>query len=376
MKINFEELYSDESFIAYIEGKKDGNTEKWRVLEEKDPEFKREAEKSREIIAAVQNLHHTKAPFDKQKENIFLQRKIRLWERYTIRGLKNRYPVIKFIAIAASFLLVMSISVLTYQYVTGYHHEMIAEASFHQVIAPRGEKAEIILSDGSRIWLNSGSSLKYPEEFTRGKRKVYLEGEAFFDIEKVKNSNFTVNVNDANITVLGTQFNIKNYNEDEELEVTVVEGSVLVADNSSDISFKPLLLKPFDKASISKTAHTIQMSSTLKSPSAETKPSPAKPADRHIIIRHIDPQPEVSWKDQKLIFDNETLGEMAIKMTRWYNIPVYIQDSSLRKERYTGKFVNNENIYQVLNAIELTTPVIHEIRNNEIFIRQKGSKRH
>ncbi len=334
-----------------------------------DPEFRDQAGKIREMVAALKKLHQPKAPFDKLEENAFLQREIELWEKHTTPASMRRIPVVRMIAVAASLLLIMSLSALTYLYFST--RAQTGPAAYHQVIAPKGEKAEVVLSDGTRIWLNSESKLKYPESFTKGKRKVFLDGEAYFDVEKVPNSTFTVNVNDVNITVLGTEFNIKNYRDDDAFEVTVVEGSVMVAENSDKVSFKPLVLKPFEKASISKTSHDVRLESTReKSPSGEIA-APEHAPERKVTVRRVDTQAEVSWKDQKLIFDNETLSEMAVEMSRWYNIPVHVIDPELGKERYTGKFINNENLYQVLSAIELTTPVIYEVKDNEIYIKRK-----
>ncbi len=368
--MKFEELILDDGFISFVEGNNDQSGEKWEKLAEEDPEFRQEMELAREIISALKNLHRSKVPFDKQAENDYLLREIDLREKHSGHRLRRQISVIKVVAIAASLLLIMSLSVLSYYYFSIRQHKVDGHA-FHQVIAPKGEKAEVILSDGSKVWLNSESKLRYPEGFTKGKRKVYLDGEAYFDVEKVKNSTFTVNVNDANITVLGTEFNIKNYQEDDDLEVTVVKGSVLVADNKDKMSYKPLILKPFEKVSISKSNHNIHLESTKNLSEPDVKPDTENQAERKITIKHVDPQADVSWKDQKLIFDNETLSEMAVMMGRWYNIPVHVEDSLLGTQRYTGKFVNNENIYQVLSAIELTTPVDYDVRNNEIFIKQK-----
>ena len=363
--MKFENLYSEDSFIAFSEGKDDESTQYWKELEEKDPEFKAEVDKCREIIVALKNLHHARVPFDKLQENLYLQRRIGLWERYSGSGIKRRIPVIKIFAVAASILLIMSISLLSYLYFNG-SLLVNGEAAYSEVIAPLGEKAEVILPDGSKIWLNSESRLTYPEHFNQGKREVYLEGEAYFDVEKIKNSSFTVNSNDINITVLGTEFNIKNYKNDDDFEVTVVEGSVLVQENdeNSDYGFKPMVIKPFEKASISKINRIVRLESTKKKqvPEVEDEVPLKQLTDRKISVSHVDTKAIISWKDSKLIFENESLSEMAVKMTRWYNIPVHLENRELGEERYTGKFVNNENIYQVLNAIELTTPVTHEVR--------------
>ena len=96
-----------------------------------------------------------------------------------------------------------------------------------------------------------------------------------------------------------------------------------------------------------------------------SEPIQRKPS---ITITKVDTDPVISWKDHLLIFDNETMGEMAKKMTRWYKMPVHIKDSTLINERYTGKFVNNETIYQVLGAIKETTPITYKINDNKVYI--------
>jgi ferric-dicitrate binding protein FerR (iron transport regulator) len=89
------------------------------------------------------------------------------------------------------------------------------------------------------------------------------------------------------------------------------------------------------------------------------------------LISKIDPEVITCWKDQQLVFTDETFEDMLVKMERWYNIKIQLNDSSLKNERYNGKFVHNETIYQVLEAIKLTTPINYRVINNNIIITRK-----
>jgi ferric-dicitrate binding protein FerR (iron transport regulator) len=244
---------------------------------------------------------------------------------------------------------------LAWVWYTIYKQQIIhsQQLAFSEIIVPVGEKSQIILSDGTHVWINSGSRLKYPLCFGKDSRDVVLEGEAYFDVTKGKKT-FTVNTPDARIKVLGTAFNVKAYPEDMKTQTTVVRGLVRVESRAKGI--KPVVIGPDQMVVI------------------KDKPKAAinkKDIESLSVLNKVNTSSVTSWKDQLLVFSDETFEDIAIKMERWFNMKIEIDDAKLKKDRYTGKFVNNETIYQVLEAIKVTTPISYTVANDEIIITKR-----
>lgn len=225
--------------------------------------------------------------------------------------------------------------------------------SYNEIIVPVGEKSQIILSDGTHVWINSGSRFKYPLNFGEKTREVMLEGEAYFDVTKGRKT-FTVSTHDARIRVLGTAFNVKAYPEDRKTQTTVVRGLVKVEGLSGEV--KSVLVGPDQMVDIRDRSRENENKGVRHSLN---------------VMDNVNSNAITSWKDQLLVFSDETFEDIAIKMERWFNVSISIEDESLKKERYTGKFINNETVYQVLEAIKITTPITYHLENNEIRITKK-----
>jgi ferric-dicitrate binding protein FerR (iron transport regulator) len=202
------------------------------------------------------------------------------------------------------------------------------------------------------VWINSDSKLKYPVQFGDVSREVSLEGEAFFDVEKKHGKSFVVNTHDVKVNVLGTAFNVRCYPGDNKTQTTVVRGAVQVEEIHGDK--KVMILKPNEMATL-----------TDKVPDA-TKASQIQT----FTVNKVDPVNLVSWKDQLLVFAGETFEDLAIKMERWYNVKIRIDNEELKSERFSGKFVHNETVYQVLEAIKITTPITFRVEKDTIIISQ------
>ncbi|HEY4786868.1 MAG TPA: FecR domain-containing protein, partial [Bacteroidales bacterium] len=178
---------------------------------------------------------------------------------------------------------------------------------------------------------------------------------------------FVVNTNDVKIRVLGTAFNVKGYASDRTVETTVVRGLVRVEsvkDHSSAI-----FVNPNEKAVYLKKGSQLEIQGNTVAKIIEKNTE--KPVQQPILVVKTNPEPVTCWKDQLLVFSDETFEDMVVKMERWYNIKINLKDSTLRMERFNGKFVHNETVYQVLEAIKLTTPISYKLVNNEINITRK-----
>ena len=240
-----------------------------------------------------------------------------------------------------------------------------------ELIVPSGEKSQLILADGTKIWVNSESRLVYPLRFKGRERKVMLEGEAYFDVSKVKKSQFVVYTQDFKVKVLGTKFNVKSYPKDRTIETTVVEGLVRIEDGEEKIRFSPVLLKSTERMIFRKDYSNNSELNVNSSINSEKIQKEAPVTGKEIVISHVNTDNITCWKDQLLVFDNETLEDIALKMSRWYKVQIDIHDSDLKVQRYTGKFVNNESLKQVLEAINLTTPIQYGINRNNVQISLK-----
>ena len=225
-----------------------------------------------------------------------------------------------------------------------------------------GSRTNIQLPDGSKVWLNSGSTLTYDKQFGKEIREVVLSGEAFFDIVKNAAKPFIIHTANMDIKVLGTQFNVKSYANDNHSEASLIHGSIEVALKKR--GSEKILLKPNEKivvmneAVVKNTSRTLQKS-TMKDPIISVQKLHYDEKDSTII--------ETSWVDHKLYFSNESFEEIAVKMERWYGIPVVIQDPDIRSMRFTGSFTT-ETVERALEAIKFSTPFNYLIKENKIVI--------
>lgn len=234
------------------------------------------------------------------------------------------------------------------------------EAGENTVVVRYGEQSQVTLSDGTNIWLNSGSKLTYPSSFNGKTREVKLEGEAYFDVKHDKKKLFVVNVGKIRVKVLGTAFNIKSYPGDNKIETTLIRGSVVIENTGRGENEAPIVLKPGEKA-------TCFLSNVVSTPSVK-EPEDKIVAAKQITIAKVDPLPITSWKEKDLVFDNTSMEEMATILERWFGIKVHLANDAIKNFRYKGKFSHNENIFQVLEVIKITSPVAYQYKDHEITI--------
>ncbi|MGQ7868739.1 FecR family protein [Sunxiuqinia sp. sy24] len=232
---------------------------------------------------------------------------------------------------AAIFLLLISCGAIAGRIVSKIVEPPVY-SQMYSVISPAGQMTNIELPDGTLVMLNSGTKIKYSGDFTNGKRQVYLEGEAFFDIAKDKEHPFIVNSDYLGVKVYGTTFNVQAYPEDGKFAVTLIEGSVGILNNTGEEVSK---LVPGEKAYFSKN---------------ET-----------IDIRLVDTEMYTSWKEGLVTFRNEKLEDIAKQIERWYNVEIIIQKEGLGDERYFGTILKNKPIDQILEVLKLTTSLQYEI---------------
>ncbi|MBN2214854.1 MAG: FecR family protein [Bacteroidales bacterium] len=237
-----------------------------------------------------------------------------------------------------------------------------------EYVIPYGSRSKILLPDGTDIWLNSGSRLKYDRHFGRHNRNISLEGEAYFNVTSGKKLPFIVNTSGLTIKVLGTAFNVKAYPEENFIETTVERGTVQVlGDLKSPAMPNGVVLKANQKLlytlkdETKKSAGQSDENKTVKQPVSVLKPNTAKLDD------NISTKIYTSWKDNRWIIEREELQSLAVKLERRYNVAVVIGDESLKHYVFSG-ILEDETLEQVLEAIQLTAPILYKINQKQVVL--------
>ncbi len=238
-----------------------------------------------------------------------------------------------------------------------------AVAQYFSISAPRGSKSKVELPDGSTVWLNSDSELRYPGIFADNQREVFLTGEAYFDIAKNEAAPFFVRANTIEIKVLGTKFNVKSYPEEGTIETTLEEGLINISRVGSEQNF---LLKPNQKAVFVKRNGKINTSGPLIDELKNVKPIQRK--EQFILAENVETKVYTAWKDQSLIFKSETFEQLVVKMERWYNVEISIENERLKSKILTGSF-DKQTIEQALEALKVSSNFKYEIDKNLIKIK-------
>jgi transmembrane sensor len=191
-----------------------------------------------------------------------------------------------------------------------YISNSLRRTTVSELIAPRGQKSKAILEDGTVVWLNSGSSIHYTNNYNRKNREVKLTGEAYFDVSKNKKLPFIVKSSDLVIKALGTTFNLMAYPEDEIIAITLIEGKVQVRAPAN----KTISLSPNQKVIYNKL-------------------------NNNFVIEEVDPVFSISWKDNVLKFDDQPLTDILAQLERWYDVKFYYPENRKFK-RGVGAYQN------------------------------------
>lgn len=207
------------------------------------------------------------------------------------------------------------------------------EGDIQTITTPRGGTYQIILSDGTKVWLNAASSLSYtPGLNKKGERKVKLEGEGYFEVSKDKKHPFIVESRKQNVEVLGTHFNISTYADDGTVKTTLLEGSVKV-----------------NEAVLSPNQQSLLTGNKIK-------------------VIEVDAENEIAWKNGEFIFNDEPLGSIMKKVARWYNVEVEYEDPDIHKKQFAGTITRFGNVAHLLKKLSLTEDVHFKIEGRRIIV--------
>jgi ferric-dicitrate binding protein FerR (iron transport regulator) len=236
-------------------------------------------------------------------------------------------------------------------------------ASYSQVKVPFGAPEKKSLPDGSLVWLNAGSRIRYPDDFGRENREVYLEGEAYFNVSHDRNHPFVVHAGNIVIRVLGTEFNVNAYGDENKVEATLIKGKVEISINGNPE--KKIVLTPREKLTV--INQEFRLEGKRPDSAAELRKELSFQVKEVVPQKTADPIPEVAWMKDRLVFQNETFSGLARKLERRYDVHIVFGDSTLMRERLSGVFVN-ENIQKALNLLEMTTPFTYRVQGDSVLL--------
>jgi transmembrane sensor len=251
-----------------------------------------------------------------------------------IRNIQLKRRIIFISGVAAAILIMLFAGSITF-----IKTNKIFQKSFTQNIAPKGQKSQVIMPDGTMAFLNSGTILKYDNSFGKRNRFVELVGEAYFEVSHNKELPFIIRANEVEIEVVGTKFNVMAYPDEEYVETTVTEGKVNVRDIAGTSS---LFLTANQKATYHKPTKVLS-------------------------LKDVNSDPSVSWKDNVLSFDNENFNDVIKKLERWYNISIIVEGKDSLEDRFTLT-IRHESLKEVLDLISLTTRFEYAINNDQVKI--------
>jgi len=213
-----------------------------------------------------------------------------------------------------------------------------AAVRYNTLRTPMGGEFQLVLPDGTKVWLNSGTSLRFPTAFTGSERVVELNGEAYFEVSKNKKMPFHVRtVNDLDIKVLGTEFNVMAYDDEKIINTTLIEGSVEVQKGS-----RMQLLKPGEEAILNK-------------------------GNGNIRVGEADTEQAIAWKDGQFVFVNENIESIMRKVSRWYNVDIEYKGNLSNKD-FVGTISRKKNVSELLKMLELTGAVHFSIEGRRITV--------
>jgi len=396
LKYNLEELLEDKQFLAWVLRKH--NNLEWTQFIQNNPEFTFQVKKAREILQLLRDTNE----FLDEESVLEMWQKIDRFQQIQKQNSRMLHLRKAFI-LAASIVLIISVGTLGYYFVNekqdSYQFatielssqskearlvlsngeeialnkdnstvalgsdnkltinndtvidlsqtgsEVSGEIQMNEVVVPFGKKSELLLADGTKVWLNAGSRMAFPSKFTKKSREVFLEGEAYFEVAKNQTQPFIVNAAKIEIKVLGTHFNVSAYPADQTIETVLLEGSVALSrPNSFGSNRNEIILQPNQRGSFSKGER-------------EVKVSDEPDVDLY-----------VAWTYGWLKYNKESLGSVLGKVERYYNIEIQIPENYPKDDKITGKLDLKDSLERVMVVLADATGFSYRISGNKVFI--------
>lgn len=340
MKSTNTHIEIDELIATYLsqglESEKLSELENWLKA---SPENQKHFQQMREIWFSAISANEEERYNKEEAYNRFLNRTRQIpQEEKTVKKLSLH----KFFYGAAAVALLCLISFASYRTGTEQVKKQFAEMV---VEAPLGSKTRLYLPDGTLVWLNAGSTITYSQGFGVEERKLKLSGEGYFEVTRNKQLPFEITTKELQLRVLGTKFNFRNYPEDEEVSVSLLEGKVSLRNYLKNDAL--CYLEPDQKAILNKKNGKLMVSASEARYTAE-------------------------WTNGFLFFDEELLPDIIKELERSYNVKIYIEDESLKTFRFYGNFVRKEQtIQEILEMLASTGKLEYRIEGKTVRLSSR-----
>lgn len=323
-----EDFVLDKEFRKWVFSPEAFPNSPWTKLGKSDPAKEKLIKKAAQLVRALEPV----------EEEVPEQRISDLWKRISKSKQQKVSRAIHWaFKYAAVFILAFSLGI------GGFY--LLKEPQFAdtytEITVPYGERSQVTLYDGTKVWMNSGTTLKFPVIFNQNQRKVTIEGEAFFDVAKDEKNPFVVHANQVEIKVLGTRFNVCAYPDENQLYATLEEGTI---EAKNGFSKERVQLKPGEQLALN----------------LQTK---------KMAVNRVDTELYTSWKENLLRFQDAPFSEVITKMERWYDVDIEI-DPAINVNKKYNMSIKTESLREMLRLIALTTPIAYEINEGKVSIHR------
>ena len=292
--------------------------------------LKRYIEGSASVEERGQVVRWAKADNENMKELLALRKlyDIMVWQRPVESKIRQsismRYFMYRIASIAALLLLLLGVGLFVVK-------RQLPEVAMQTINVPAGQRVELILMDGTSVWLNAGSTFTFPNNFLSKTREVYLDGEGYFKVEKDSKRNFIVKTSSYDVKVLSTEFNVKAYSRYPSFEVSLIKGAV-------------------DIYSIDNKEEKISLGPNMR----------AYLLDGRLAKGSIVNYDDFLWKDGLICFDDELMENVITKLELYFDINIIVENASFKTKKYTGKFRTKDGIEHILKVFQLRDRFIYE----------------
>ena len=252
----------------------------------------------------------------------------------------HKSQFVSFMKYAAVFFLAFVLGSLTHYFMNRNENNELSSL-YNTIDVPYGQRSQITLYDGTKVWLNSGTKFRYPVAFSSKTRDVYIEGEAFFDVVQNKNHPFLVYAGQLKVEVLGTLFNVCAYPDDDEIMATLEEGSINAINT---VDGKSVIIKPGEQLILNCATNLLNQ-------------------------QKVNTELYTSWKENLLKFENAPFDEVVKKMERWYDVKINVDAKINTNERYTMT-IKTESLREMLQLVSRTTKIKYEIEENMVVLKK------
>ncbi len=397
LDLSFEELLEDSKFVAWMV--RGDHQQEWESFLSEHPEFRYKVKKVRKIL----NLLHERTDNLSEEELLKIWRNIEGFDDH-IKNRSGRIKLFSMIRYAAVLILALFVGsaglwiVTNHQKSYNYTSSIVPgsatqsrlllsngttvdlekkdskiamnngkkividnekiidlsqtavpdESKMNEVVIPFGKKSQLILADGTKVWLNAGSRMAFPTKFTSKKREVFLEGEAYFEVTHNQELPFVVNTSELSIKVLGTRFNVSAYDSDRLTETVLLEGKVSVSERSMlGLLKSETILSPNQKASYD---HTDRLITVKSEPDVEFA---------------------IAWTEGWFKFSQHSLQDVINKLQRFYNVQFVFDTQFSTADLISGKLDLKESVEAVMVALSDVANIQYRVDGNKIYINKK-----